>query len=207
MRRLLTILTAVVLSVASLAVGLFTADLPFWQRALQLPLDQDEIYLPMAVLGGDSDAPPTQRAPDAPASEALEYAARRARDAGSRALLVQRGDQLLLSRYFGVDDEHTLLPAGVIARPVTAMAVGLALRDGQVALDVPVAQYLGEWEGEPRGHITLRQLLEDTSGLEDGGDVDRLLHRSPWQDLHALPQFATSRGVRMWLGNDFANSA
>ena len=207
MRRLLTILTAVVLSVASLAVGLFTADLPFWQRALQLPLDQDEIYLPMAVMGADSDALPTEPAPDAPASEALEFAARRARDAGSRALLVQRGDQLLLSRYFGVDDEHTLLPAGVIARPVTAMAVGLALRDGQVALDVPVAQYLGEWEGEPRGHITLRQLLEDTSGLEDGGDVDRLLHRSPWQDLHALPQFATSRGVRMWLGNDFANSA
>jgi CubicO group peptidase (beta-lactamase class C family) len=207
MRRLLTILTAVVLSVASLAVGLFTADLPFWQRALQLPLDQDEIYLPMAVMGADSDALPTEPAPDAPASEALEFAARRARDAGSRALLVQRGDRLLLSRYFGVDDEHTLLPAGVIARPVTAMAVGLALRDGQVALDVPVAQYLGEWEGEPRGHITLRQLLEDTSGLEDGGDVDRLLHRSPWQDLHALPKFATSRGVRMWLGNDFANSA
>jgi CubicO group peptidase (beta-lactamase class C family) len=207
MRRLLTILTAVVLSVASLAVGLFTADLPFWQRALQLPLDQDEIYLPMAVMGADSDASPTGLAPDAPASEALEFAARRARDAGSRALLVQRGDQLLLSRYFGVDDERTLLPAGVIARPVTAMAIGLALHDGQVALDVPVAQYLGEWEGEPRGRITLRQLLEDTSGLEDGGDVDRLLHRSPWQDLHALPKFATSRGVRMWLGNDFANSA
>src|SRR5690349_16234343 len=206
MRRVLTILAAVALSVASLAVGLFTADLPFWQRALQLPLEQDDIYLPVAVIGTGNSAPAVLAA-DAPASEALEFAARRARDAGSRVLLVQRGDQLLLSRYFGVDDEHTLLPAGLIARPVAAMAVGLALREGKVALDVPVAQYLGEWEGEPRGHITLRQLLEDTSGLEDGGDVDRLLHRSPWQDLHALPQFATSRGVRMWLGNDFANSA
>lgn len=207
MRRLLTILTAVVLSVASLAIGLFTADLPFWQRAMQLPLDQDEIYLPVAVMGEGVDAAPPPLAADAPASEALEFAARRARDAGSRALLVQRGDQLLLSRYFGVDDEHTLFPAGLIARPVTAMAVGLALRDGQVALDAPVSQYLDEWDGEPRGHITLRQLLEDTSGLEDGGDVQRLLHRSPWHDLHALPGFATSRGVRMWLGNDFANSA
>ena len=59
MRRVLTILTAIVLSVASLAVGLFTADLPFWQRASRLPLDQDEIYLPAAVIGADTAAPPS----------------------------------------------------------------------------------------------------------------------------------------------------
>jgi CubicO group peptidase (beta-lactamase class C family) len=207
MRRSLTILTAVLLSVASLAIGLFTADLPFWQRALQLPLEQDEIYLPVAVMADGVSAVPPPLASDPPASAALEFAAGRARDAGSRALLVQRGDQLLMSRYFGAEDEHTLLPAGMIARPVTAMALGLALGDGHVALDAPVAQYLGEWDGEPRGRITLRQLLEETSGLEDGGDVDRLTHRSPWRDLHALPEFATSKGVRMLLGNDFANSA
>ena len=207
MRRFLTILMAIALSVASLAIGLFTADLPFWQRAVQLPLEEDEIYLPLAVLADGVTASPPPMATDPPASDALEFAARRARDSGSRALLVQRGEQLLLSRYFGVDDEHTLLPAGVIARPVTAMALGLAVRDGQPALDGPVSQYLEEWEGEPRGRITLRQLLEETSGLEDGGDVERLLRRSPWQDLHVLPRFATSKGVRMLLGNDFANSA
>ena len=208
MRRLLTILAAVALSVASLAVGLLTADLPFWQRALQLPLEQDEVQLPVAVVGGDTPSGPLPLAADAPASEVLELAAGRARDAGSRALLVMRGDRLVLSRYFGADDEHTLMPAGFIARPVAAMAAGLALADGAVtSLDTPVAQFLGEWQDEPRGRITLRQLLEETSGLEDGGDVDRLLHRSPWTDWHALPRFATSRGVRMLLGNDFANSA
>ena len=38
MRRVLTFLTAAVLLLVSLGVGLFTADLPFWRRALQLPL-------------------------------------------------------------------------------------------------------------------------------------------------------------------------
>ena len=210
MRRVLTILTAVLLSLGSLAVGLLTADLPFWERALELPLDADEIYLPVAELGqAPSTDPPLALSAAAPApSDALEFAVAHAREAGSRALLVMRGDDLVLSRYFGADDGNSLLPAGVIARPMVAMATGLALADARVeSLDVPVARYLPEWEDEPRGHITLRQLLDETSGLESGGDVEHLLHRSPWQNLRALPEFATSRGVRMLLGNDFANSA
>lgn len=209
MRRVLTILTAIVLSLGSLAVGLLTADLPFWERALELPLGADEIYLPVAHLGQAPSAdPPPALTAAAPASDALEFAVAHAREAGSRALLVMRGDDLVLSRYFGADDGQTLLPAGVIARPMVAMAAGLALADARIeSLDVPVARYLTEWDDEPRGRITLRQLLDETSGLESGGDVEHLLHRSPWQDLRALPQFATSRGVRMLLGNDFASSA
>ncbi len=209
MRRVLTILTAVVLSLGSLAVGLLTADLPFWERALELPLDADEIYLPVANLGQVPSAdPPLALSAATPASDALEFAVAHAREAGSRVLLVMRGDELVLSRYFGADDGQTLLPVGVIARPMVAMAAGLALADGRVeSLDVPVARYLPEWDDEPRGHITLRQLLDESSGLESGGDTEHLLHRSPWQNPRALPEFATSRGVRMLLGNDFANSA
>jgi CubicO group peptidase (beta-lactamase class C family) len=209
MRRVLTILTAAALAVASLGVGLLTADLPFWRRAMQLPLAQDELYLPVAVIGASQPlAAPVRPSADAPASEVLEFAAKRARDGGSRALLVMRGDDLLLSRYFGVDDERTLMPAALIARPMAAMAIGLALADGRIdSLDTPVSRYLKEWEDEARGRITLRQLLEETSGLEGGGDVDHLLHRSPWGNPRALPEFATAKGVRMLLGNDFASSA
>jgi CubicO group peptidase (beta-lactamase class C family) len=199
------------LALASLAVGLVTADLPFWRRALQLPLQPDEIYLPVAAIGAPPpDVPPARTSAALPGADAdaIEIAATRARDAGSRALLVMRGHELVLSRYFAADDEHTLLPAGLVARPVVAMAVGVALGDGAIdSLDVPVARYLAEWDDEPRGRITLRQLLEETSGLETGGNIERLLHRSPWRGLGGLPDFATSKGVRMLLGNDFAGSA
>ena len=209
MRRVLTILTAIVLSLGSLAVGVLTADLPFWRRALQLPLEPDEIYLPAAHLGhAPPSDPPLELSAAAPASEALEFAVAHARESGSRALLVMRGNRLVLARYFGADDGQTLLPAGVIARPMAAMAIGLALADKHLeSLDAPVARYLPEWDDEPRGRITLRQLLDETSGLESGGDIEHLLRRSPWQNLRGLPEFATSRGVRMLLGNDFANSA
>ena len=67
------------------------------------------------------------------------------------------------------------MPAGLIARPMAAMAVGLALAEGRIdSLDTPVSRAsCTEWEDEPRGRITLRQLLEETSGLEAGGDVAR----------------------------------
>ena len=114
----------------------------------------------------------------------------------------------MLARYFGADDDHSLLPAGLVARPVLAMAMGLAIGDGRLGpLDSPVARYLPEWDEEPRGRITLRQLLEETSGLEAGGDVRGLLRRSPWDDLARLPAFATDKAVRMLLGNDFASTA
>ena len=119
-----------------------------------------------------------------------------------------RGGEPLLARYFGADDDRSLLPAGLVARPVTAMAVGLALADRRIAsLDAPVATWLPEWDDEPRGRITLRQLLEDTSGLQTGADTHGLLRRSPWDDLAHLPAFATDKGVRMLLGNDFARTA
>ncbi|HUQ09187.1 MAG TPA: serine hydrolase domain-containing protein [Steroidobacteraceae bacterium] len=210
MRRVLTIITAIVLLLVSLGIGVFTADLPFWQRALQLPLPVGEVYLPTAGIGADDAAPLAPAADAAAAFDPLvvEEAANRARAAGSRALLVMHRGQLAIERYFVADDSDSLLPATLIARPIAAMAVGSAIRDRRIeSLDTPVSAILTEWVDEPRGRITLRQLLEETSGLEAGGDTHRLLQRSPWHDLAKLPRFATARGVRMLLGNDYESSA
>jgi CubicO group peptidase (beta-lactamase class C family) len=210
MRRVLTFLTAIVLLLVSLGIGAFTADLPFWRRAFQLPLSADGSYLPVATIGTSGSAPMPRPDPAVPAIDALvvEEAASRAGDAGSRALLVQYRGTLAVERYFQTDDARSLLPAGLVARPLAAMAIGIALADGKIkSLDDPVSSYLPEWNSETRGHITVRQLLEETSGLESGGDTRGVLYRSPWQEFSKLPEFATSRGVRMWLGNDFESSA
>jgi CubicO group peptidase (beta-lactamase class C family) len=217
MRRVLTILSAIVLLLVSLGIGVFTADLPFWRRALQLPLGADAIYLPVATVGGPSPTADAGAVPvglearaAGPALDELtiEEGAGRARAMGSRALLVMHRDELVAERYFVADDARTLLPATVIARPVAAMAVGLALADGRLrSLDSPVSTWLHEWEGEARGRITLRQLLEETSGLETGGEIRGLLRHAPLEHTASLPRFATARGVRMLLGNDYESSA
>ncbi|HEU4778803.1 MAG TPA: hypothetical protein VFS58_02880, partial [Steroidobacteraceae bacterium] len=132
MRRILTFLAAIVLLLVSLGVGVFTADLPFWRRAFQLPLPTGEAYLPVATIGTQERTP--LKLADASAIDALvvEEAANRAAAAGSRALLVMYRGTVAVERYFQIDDANTLLQASLVARPVAAMAIGIALADGRI---------------------------------------------------------------------------
>jgi CubicO group peptidase (beta-lactamase class C family) len=208
MRRVLTILMPAALLLASLCIGVFTADLPFWRRAIDLPLEANEAYVPTVRIGdGRYDvAIPVGTSLD---RSRLEAVVDRAREAGVDALLVMRGGELELERYFSADkDNFSLHPAGFLARPLAALAVGFAWSEGRIdSLDVPVSRWLPEWEGEARGAITLRQLLNETSGLDTGADAADVLDSRPFERLARLPAFATSRGVRLYLGNDFERTA
>ena len=215
MRRLLTFSTAAVLLLMSLGIGLFTADLPFWRRAIDLPLAASESYVPTARIETRHGSAAQETTIDAGVPRqstldraALESVTARARQAGADALLVMHHGSLQIARVFAGDDARSSLPADFLARPLVALSVGVAQADGHIAsLDTPVSKWLPEWEGEPRGAITLRQLLNETSGLETGVDAAQVLGSRPFTNLPGLAKFATSRGVRLLLGNDFESTA
>jgi CubicO group peptidase (beta-lactamase class C family) len=51
-------------------------------------------------------------------------------------------------------------------KTVTAMMMGIAIEDGFVgSVDDPIGKYLVEWQGDPRGDITIENLLFMSSGL------------------------------------------
>jgi CubicO group peptidase (beta-lactamase class C family) len=114
----------------------------------------------------------------------------------TRALLVMRDGQVIAERYapgFGPD---TKLLSWSIAKSVTAVLVGLMVADGRLALDSPVPVAAWSQPGDPRGRITLRQLLQMRSGLdhvEDGepitsGDTPRMLFMAGAQDMRAYAE-------------------
>ena len=51
-------------------------------------------------------------------------------------------------------------------KSVLAMLVGIAIRDGFIAsVDDPAARYLPEWANDGRARITIRQMLQQQSGI------------------------------------------
>ena len=129
----------------------------------------------------------------------------------TRALLVMRDGEIIAERYapgFGPD---TKLLSWSIAESVTAVLVGLMVADGRLAIDAPVPVAAWSQPGDPRGKITLRQLLQMTSGLdhvEDGepitsGDTVRMLLTDGAQDMRA---YAEAKPLAHAPGAHFAYS-
>lgn len=84
----------------------------------------------------------------------------------SKALLVWHAGALQLELYAPDTQAGDLLDATGLMPAIMALLTGQALRDGQLpGLDTGISTWVPEWAGDDRGRITVRQLLEGTSGI------------------------------------------
>ncbi len=100
----------------------------------------------------------------------IEAAAAYAERHAPHALLVEQGAQLVFERYAGgydAEKPHALYSGTKAFWGVLALH---AERDGLLELDEPVARTITAWAGDERkARVTLRQLLQLTSGIGFGG--------------------------------------
>jgi hypothetical protein len=85
------------------------------------------------------------------------------------ALIVERNGEVLLERYgagFDREKPHALYSGTKSFWGVTAV---IARNEGLLSLDEPVSSTLAEWKDGVRSRVTLRQLLNLTSGIGFGG--------------------------------------
>jgi CubicO group peptidase (beta-lactamase class C family) len=84
----------------------------------------------------------------------------------TQSLLVWHKGRLQLEWYGrGFDAASRSSPASMM-KPVMALAMGAAIASGKIAsVDDPVGKYLTEWKDDPRGKITIRQVLRMETGL------------------------------------------
>ena len=90
----------------------------------------------------------------------------------TRAVLIIRGGRVVAKRYGpGYSDANRFI-SWSMAKSVTAVLVGELVADGKLSLDAPVP--FDEWRvpGDPRGSITLRQMLHMSSGLDHSEGLD-----------------------------------
>jgi len=90
-----------------------------------------------------------------------------AADASARvqSVVVVHGGRIVYERYHPLDGPDRVYPSFSVAKSFTSALIGLLVSDGRLALDEPPE--VPEWpSGDPRREITLRELLQMSSGLE-----------------------------------------
>ena len=86
--------------------------------------------------------------------------------AETRAVLVLHDGQIVAQRYAPGYHENTRFVSWSMAKTVTGVMIGMLVADGRLRLDEGVPIPAWQRPGDPRGVITLRELLQMRSGLK-----------------------------------------
>lgn len=85
----------------------------------------------------------------------------------ARAFIVLKNDSIIYEEYWDTHDEKTLSNSFSIAKTITAMLIGIAVDDGKIkSIDEPVGNYIPEFKSNGKDKITIRHLLQMSSGLD-----------------------------------------
>jgi CubicO group peptidase (beta-lactamase class C family) len=216
-RRILIVLALVLLVGLSGVVGIVAADWPFWQRMLRLAQLPDSgewpesFYQPVSRIEGAGRAFFPAAAPGATSIDpaALEAAERWAGEHESVALLVLHRGVMQLERYWQGMGPDQLFSGRAMSRSLIGLVYGFAVDEGRLDLEDPVERFLDEWRGEPRGRITIRQLMQNVSGLEEVplSALEAPQHASTPLRLAYLARGFLGKNARLALGSDFASVA
>lgn len=126
------------------------------------------------------------------APAAIDAAEAYAREQGSFAFIVMRDGRVVRESYWQGFGPASGFSTASMHKAVMALAFGPAVASGRIALDDPVSRHLPEWRDDPRGRITVAQLLRMESGLETPPPA---------------PPGPAARGTQMMFGPDIRATA
>gem|GEM_PF-187755 len=99
--------------------------------------------------------------PAAALDEARDYAAQNR----SSSLLIWHKGKLQSEHYWG-GDQSTAVNSRSLHKMLGGLLIGAAIKDGHIkSLDDPVADYIPAWRGTPKAAMTVRNVLQMSSGL------------------------------------------
>lgn len=82
------------------------------------------------------------------------------------AFLIIKDDTIQYEKYFNGYDESSIVPSFSMAKSILSILIGCALDDGLIqSVDEPVTNYLPELEANGFDRVTIRNLLQMTSGI------------------------------------------
>lgn len=140
------------------------------------PITAADWYQPrQAVAGVDAPQALKRRATTDIPPDALQTALDFAAAQNSIALLVIHRDELILEQYWQDYGPDSLVNSMSMVKTILALLIGIAIEEGHIqSVDDPVKDYIPEWAHDPRGDITLEDLLYMQSGLKNDERIDTI---------------------------------
>lgn len=90
----------------------------------------------------------------------------------TRAVVVMKNGRIVAERYGDGYHENTRFVGWSMAKSVTGVMIGMLVSDGRLRLDETAPVPAWQRPGDPRGEITLRQLLQMRSGLRHAEAIE-----------------------------------
>lgn len=113
-----------------------------------------------------------------PLTQLLQTIKQQAIDYKSDVVLIMQGDATLLS--YTSNDTKQPIELMSAYKSIVALAIGRLLFNGQLAaLDEPVHRFYPEWRQGDKAKITVRHLLNHTSGLQNVKNAGEEIYSSP----------------------------
>jgi CubicO group peptidase (beta-lactamase class C family) len=98
---------------------------------------------------------------------ALDEAIAYGQETGTHALIVYHADGIQLEHYYPGYDADSISSTQSMHKSVLSILVGIAISEGHIgSVDDSASLYLTEWAGDERSKITIRQMLQQTSGID-----------------------------------------
>lgn len=172
-------------------------------EALAPPSPRDFAYAmerlePLQVIKGGADTPACVPSDADPTrfADVIDFA----ESTGSYSLIVWKDGSCQLEKYFPPFDRDTRPESASMHKSIVGILVAAAIADGHISgPDARTGDYLDAWANDPRGDITLRQLLTMSSGLQplsmEGGA------QSPAMRYVMNPDDAKAATLEMQLGD------
>lgn len=109
-----------------------------------------------------------------------------------QGVIVLQDNNIILENYADGITQETLWTSFSVAKSVSSMLVGVALKNGDIeSLEDPLEKYIEEFKGYDYGDVTIRQLLTMTSGIDWNEDYEdhnsdvAQMYLSPCEDTEA----------------------
>ena len=83
------------------------------------------------------------------------------------AFIIIKNDSIQYEKYFDGYDQESVVASFSMAKSVTSMLIGCAIQDGYIkSVDEPVTNYIPEFKNEEISKVTIKNLLQMTSGIK-----------------------------------------